>query len=378
MRPFYLSVLALPACLLLPSGTDPAATDTNADVAQLQQLRGQLESHRTQAFNSSVSDLAPVGNALYYKTYPNSLSPRLHRQNADGSTLEYTFSIGSSDNVNERHSETLVVTAEVSGASVIYHAYDASQANVEAGNFSLPAPSDEQKWWAYDASGNTVYVITTEQTATGVDGQVWTYQPGGQPAMLTTLSAVGINLGELLDFGVDGSRMLLIESGRLWSIDLQALTSTWLKNTTEISGGVQAMPDGVTFEDADGLKFYELSSGTLRDVSAELKASSYRLNATYSSAHLFDAKTTGINFSRTSSWVIYTANEGIFAYDLAAKRVVPVLIDDEEESGHRVDYVYPVALDDGRIYAVGLTSEDGAVGVDGPVYQTDLNALIAQ
>jgi hypothetical protein len=169
---------------------------------------------------------------------------------------------------------------------------------------------------------------------------------------------------------------MLIEQGRLWHIDLGAKTAHWLQNMTEIAGAVNFESDGAVFEDSTGLKFFEYSSGMLRDVSAELQASSYQLNATYKTAHLFYSKTTGSNFTRFGPWVVYTANEGIFAYDLVGKRVTPVLIDVSTDTGHRVDYTYPASLDNGVLYVVGLTSEDGAVGADGPVYRTDLTQIL--
>ncbi len=42
----------------------------------------------------------------------------------------------------------------------------------------------------------------------------------------------------------------------------------------------------------------------------------------------------------------------------------------------RVDYRYPVALDNGTAFVTGLTSTDGAVGADGPTYKIAFPVLV--
>ncbi len=73
------------------------------------------------------------------------------------------------------------------------------------------------------------------------------------------------------------------------------------------------------------------------------------------------------NFPRWNDWVVYTADDGIFAYDPATRAVAAVLLSPlSDGSGARVDYRYPVALAGGTAYVVGLMSSDGAVGAGGP------------
>jgi hypothetical protein len=384
------SLFSSVASLVLLSGcfvstpSDPGASGgassqgaENADTAALDKLRASLEGHRTQAFDKSAMELDAHGSTLYFKTYPG-FDPVLHRMNADGTKLDYAFSLGSGDDANDRASEDLVVVAQRNGDKITYHAYDAHASNAEKGSTDLPTPTDEQKWWAYAVSGSTVYVITTPTEATGTGNSVWSYTPGGSAQKLFTLEDAGMQVGELLDFDVDGTTMMVIESGRLWRVDMSAKKATWLGNKTEISGAVDFAKDGVAWEEAAGLKFFDYGSNDVRDLSAEIKGSGYQINATYSDAHLFYSKTTSNNFSRWGSWIVYTANLGIFAYDLSQKRVAPVLIDVDEASGHRVDYTYPVVLANGAAFVVGLTSDDGAVGADGPVYRTDLTSLLPQ
>ena len=354
------------------SGAEGASTD--ADTATFKKLQSDLESHRTQAMDKGAMELETAGGTLYYRTYPG-FDPIFHRRNADGTRLDYGFSIGSGDSANDRTSDDLVVTAERAGDRVTYHAYDAHTANVQKGSVDLPAPTDEQKWWAYAVSGSTIYAITTPTEKTGTGNTIWSFTPGGTPAKLFTLEDAGIKVGELLDFDVDGQTMMVIESGRLWRVDLAAKKAQYLQNKTEIAGAVNFSKDGVAFEDSTGLKFFDYAQNSLRDLSAEVRASSYQIAPTYTTSHYFYSATTSNNFTRWGSWIVYTGNAGIFAYDLAQKRVAPVLLDVSNDQV-RIAYRYPVVTSDGSTYLVGLTSQDGAVGADGPIYRTSLKQLL--
>jgi hypothetical protein len=346
----------------------------DADTAALAKLRTDLETHRTEAMGKSAMELESVGSTLYYRTYPG-FDPIFHRRNADGTTLDYGFSIGSGDNANDRTSEDLVVTAERAGDHVSYHAYDAHAKSAQKGVADLPAPTDEQKWWAYAVSGSTVYMITTPTEKTGMGNTIWSYSPGGTPTKLFTLEDAGIMVGELLDFDVDGNTLMVIESGRLWRVDLASKKAQYLKNKTEIAGAVNFSKDGVAFEDSTGLKFFDYATNELRDLALEIQKTSYQIAPTYKTAHYFTSATTSNNFTRYKSWIVYTGSMGIFAYDIVQKRVAPVLLDVSTEN-LRVAYRYPIVTDDGAAYLVGLTSTDGAVGADGPVYRTSLAEVL--
>ncbi len=354
------------------SGTEGPTTD--ADTAAFKKLSADLESHRTQAMDKSAMELEAAGTTVYYRTYPGK-DPIFHRRNADGTTLDYGFSLGSGDNANERTSDDLVVTAQRAGDHITYHVYDAHVANTEKGLADLPAPTDEQKWWAYAVSGSTIYVITTPTDKTGTGTAIWSFAPGGTPTKLFTLEDAGIKVGELLDFDVDGQTMMVIESGRLWRVDLTTKKAQYMQNKTEIAGAVNFSKDGVAFEDSTGLKFFDYAQNGLRDLSAEIQASTYQIAPTYKTSHYFYSATTSNNFTRWGSWIVYTGYAGIFAYDLAQKRVAPVLLDVSNDLV-RIAYRYPVVTADGSAYLVGLTSQDGAVGADGPVYRTSMKQVL--
>jgi hypothetical protein len=375
MKRALLTSLLLGGCVIHhPGPGNPNGPDPNADLASYTTLQKQLDGNRTQFLDKSAMELAAVHNLLFWKTYPT-FNPILHREDHTSQTrVDYGFSIGDTNNSNYRASQTLVLTAENTGDSVVYHAYDGSTTNRLVEDATLPAPSDGTKWYAYAVSGGNVYIV--QPTGGQTDLLEWTPGSGTSPAMITTLESAGAQIGEFLDFDVDGNTMIFIESGRLWRLDIAANRATFLGNQTEIAGSVQFGPDGVTFEDSTGLKYYSYSGGSLRDLSAEIQAASYKVNDTYESAHYFYSASTDNNFARWNDWVVYTGNDGIFAYDLTTKAVAPILLSPLSDNMNRTDYRYPVTLDDGTLYVVGLMSTDGAVGADGPVFSVDLTRVI--
>lgn len=378
------AILFAAACTLQPAdppgaggglGAQAGAGSSLADEdAALEKLDASLNARRSEVLKKSAMELEAIGNSIFFRTYPG-IDPVFHRREADGTTIDYGFSIGSGDFANDRVSDELVVTALRKGDQIEYRVYDAKAKNAERGVAKLPAPTDEQRWWAYAVAGTTVYMITTPTEKTGPGHTIWTYQPGGEPKKLFDLEDSGMDVGIFYDFGVEGDALVMIESGRLWRVDLKTKQAQFLKNQTEISGAVNFAKDGVAFEDAKGLKFFDYATSELRDLSAEIKASPYRITPSRASAHMFYDATTSNDFTRYQSWIVYTGSAGIFAYDLAAKRVAPVLLDVNEE-GLRISYRYPVVTDDGTAYLVGLTSASGSVGADGPVYKTALEGLL--
>lgn len=363
----------------------PAREDANAapvdgasaDIAQLGRLRAELERFRIQAFDKGAQGLESHGNVLYWKTYP-AFAATLHRREGT-KTIDYAFGIGAGDDESFHASHDVVVTAARAGGMTVYRTYDARATGRPLGEAKMPAPSDEQKWWPYAVSGSTVYVVTTSSVPTGAKHVVWSFTAGGIPAQLTTLEDTGMTVGELLDVAVDGSTMMVVESGRLWKVDLAAKHATSLHNDVEIRGAVSFDAHGVVWEDASGVQLFEAGSTRVRHVSMELKASPYVLNETYKTAHYFSPKTGGANVFRWNDWIVYTADGGLFAYDLKSRAITPVLLDvDDDGEGRRIVYTSPVALDDGTLFTVGLRSTSGAVGADGPVYATDLTKVLAR
>ena len=127
-------------------------------------------------------------------------------------------------------------------------------------------------------------------------------------------------------------------------------TATWLMNMTEVDGAVDFRSDGVMFSAASGVEFFSYASNALIDVTAKINASSFQINATFASAAKYYQ-----DFSRWGQYVLYIGNSGLFAYDMTKDQITPILLSPDSDS-LRVDYRYPVALDDGTAFVTGLTS----------------------
>jgi len=254
-----------------------------------------------------------------------------------------------------------VVTAEPGSDAVIYRAYDATTANRLLGMTSLPKPVGA-KWSAYAVDSSTVYIMD------GTTLKKW--EPGGAVTAVTTLESAGVEAGEFWDFGVAGNTMVFIESGRVWSMDLAANRATWLMNQTEAGGSVDFRPDGVLFDTATGLSYYDYAQKKLIDMRAAIDANPFEINNTFASAAKFNT-----DFTRYKQWVLYIGQRGLFAYDFKADKITPILLS-PNRADLRVDYRYPVALDTGVAFVTGLTSTSGAVGADGPTYTLDLKPLL--
>lgn len=347
-------------------GGSTGSGDPGADLDQWNMLSSEYDGRRTMFLGTNVQDLAAVGNQLFWLDTTN-FDPKLDRY--DDTTKKknaYSFSIGDSNTVNYRASASFVVTADPMPDPPVYHAYDANSGN-EVGTTTLPRPPGAQ-WSAYAVSGSTVYFIDNS-----VPGQTTLERwiPGnGSPTPVTTLESAGAEVGEFMDFDVSGNTMVFIESGRIWKMDIAQNQATWLMNKTEVDGAVDFRPDGVMFSAAEGLMFFDYQRNDLVNVSDLINQNPYQVNATYATAAKYQQ-----DFARWKGYVVYVGAMGLFAYDMQNDAITPVLLSPISDS-LRVDYRYPVALDDGTAFVTGLTSNDGATGADGPTYQIDLNGIL--
>jgi hypothetical protein len=360
MNKLWPLALLLAGCIITPtSGGDDDVDQTQQDVDHYNQLSAELDGRRSEFLGTHVQELAAAGSTLYWLDTTN-FKPRL--MHYDGQTkLAYAFSIGDGNRYNYRGSASTIVTAEPGSDAAIYRAYSATASNQLLGMTSFPKPVGAQ-WSAYAVDSNIVYVMD------GTTLKKW--QPGGAVTTVTTLESAGVNAGEFWDFGVSGNTMVFIESGRVWSMDLVANKATWLMNMTEAGGSVDFRPDGVLFDTATGLSFYDYAQSKLIDVRAKIDANPFAINPTFASAAHFSQ-----DFTRYKQYVIYIGQLGVFAYDLKADKITPLLLS-PNRADLRVDYRYPVALDSGALFVTGLTSTSGAVGADGPTYQLDLKAIV--
>jgi len=338
-------------------GSNSQATD----LAAYDALQTKLMATATMVGNSEgMTGLAPYGDTLFWYQF-DTANPTLHSYDADTkTTIDYTFGIGDQDTYNYRMSSTLVVTADTNGD---YYAYDVTKANSLVGQLTVTPPSADVQWWAYAPDGNKVYYVTTEG-----GNLLWEWTPpSATPTQLVDLDKTGATIGEFDDFGVSGNTMVFLADGAVWELDLTTQKAVNLGNTIEDLTGADIESDGVLFPTDDGLEFYANSTMALRNLAAQIQASKYQLNATFSTAHVEDPTRDG--YGRYQSRVAYFGQNGIFTYDLSSGAITPILLDARDDSTY---WAGVALLSNGTLYTTGLQSNEGDIGASGPVYSVNL------
>jgi hypothetical protein len=355
--------LFLSACGLDDGTPPPTVTPEQrqqADIEAYRALAGQLEQRRTEFLPKTAMEIQAVKGRLFWLDFSN-FNPILHSSDpAAKNHIKYGFSIGGSA-YNYGASDSLVVTAQRSGDALVYRAYNTKAANELIAELKVPAPTDEQRWWAYAVDGGTVYYVRTTQ---GAELLKWVPGVDIAPTKVLSLADTGAEVGVFWDFAIEGDQMLFTESGRLWRLDLRTRTSTWLENSKQVSGPVQFDEAGALYNTAGGLLFHDNATGQVRNLSEELKSNSYKLSETFSTAHHLSQS----DATRRGNTVYYIGQKGLFSYTLDTHTVKPLLLSPHDPK-LTITYRYPQVLDDGTLFVVGLTSTSGSVGADGPVYR---------
>lgn len=341
----------------------PRTNPTEEDIAEYNRVTEELDASRDpEPFLSEIAgETAAVHDYLFWQEF-RSFDPSLHSYySPTGQRVDYTFPIGSGDFANYRASTNMIVNAERSGDRIIYRAYAVGEANTPLGELTMAAPGGEARWWAYAVDGTTLYVVTT-----GTETVLNRWVPGGALERVLGLEAAGMSVGEFWEFGVEGDRMIAVESGRVWSIDIALGTATWLMAEHEATGRISFNAWAVLMPTASGPLYHDLETGAVLHLSTEIEESGYQLNSTFAAAHHYLRDAT--LFERS---VIYIGSSGVFRYDLDTGLVDPILLEPRNPE-LRIVYVRPAVLDDGSLFVTGLESTSGAVGADGPIWRVAL------
>lgn len=325
-------------------------------------MRVELDRHRSEFLPKQADEHFAAGARLYW-LQSGTLIPTLRSVNVvTGEQIAYGFSIGvDGSNFAYKASEQMVATVTQRGQVLTYSAYAAGERKALLGEFDVPAPTDEQRWWPFCVDGNTMYFADNVG-----GGHVYRWAPNqATPQEVLQLAPAGINLGVLLELGVENGQLLVLESGRLWSINLATRQARWLKNRQE-ADQISFDSSGILFRTPEGLFFEDATSpGSLRNVSAEImQIQSPVVDSEW--AHRDDEQQAALN----NGQVIYVGWSGVFVYGLSNHTVKPVLLEPSfAVTGQRIDYRNPQLTSDGSLFVTGLQSESGALGAEGPVYR---------
>jgi hypothetical protein len=364
LRPFLARMALLVSAVTSAAGCGVYGSEKLSPEEQLQQniddyesLRISLEERRKDALGKSASEATGIGNHLFWLEFPT-FDPTLHSlDTTTGARVDYSFKIGDSNAWNYRATETMVVTAQTGFNGVDYKVYSVGQSGQLLGQFSTESPGGGVRWYAYAPDGDKVYIVRTDTNGNAL--LRWTVGAAA-PEHVFFLEETGMSVGEFWDFGVEGDTAVMIESGRIWHVDLAAKKATWLENETE-STAAQWDDKGVFFLTAKGPFFHSYATSANRNLSAEIEASSYKLNDTYASIHFYSQ-----GGARNGDDFAYIGRDGLFVFDLATKQARPALLNRRDNS---IVYRYPTLLENGKLFVQGLESSSGATGAGGKWYE---------
>lgn len=310
-----------------------------------------LDQRRSKFAGRDVGKTITTGKCLVWADYRKA-EPTLH---GFVPTTEQRLGYGSAASVSGgavfRASDEIIATVEFGGGMLHCHAYDASQANRELGQLSLDAPSGGIKWYAFAVDKGAVYLVRE-----GTKTELIRWIPGGAMTPVLTFEEIGLGVAIFEDFAVQGSVLLLVESGRLWHVDLAKRTATWVRNETEVSGTVSFDAHTVLYQSASGPFWYDIGAGTTFDVAAAIDENPWKLNDTFANAHHYAGSATLVGDS-----VLYHGQTG-------KDETEPVVLEPHDFEG-RLDYANPIGVGPRDVFVVGLESESGAVGAEGPFYR---------
>lgn len=364
-------------CVALGLGGSPSGSGSTLDGTpgggSYDGLVASQEARRTRFGGEEIGEMYPAGDTIYWLEYRD-WDPTLHGlDTATGASADDGVDYATPlrfDTLNVRVDPDAVAYAEPVGGSVTYHVYAAGKPNQEITTVTVPAPTDEQRWWAYALDGTDLYLVVTGAP----DTELYRVPSGGSPELVTTLESAGCDVAEFWDFGVDGDTMVFIESGRIWTLDLAANRAEWLGNDKQVQGTVDFADDGILFTAYDGSLdvpwFFDTSTGELTNVAEQIAAQTFTVPESTDSAFWYYQ-----DIARWRDWFVYGGNTGIFAFQPSTGAIVPVLLE-PRTADLRVVYRYPVVTENGHLYVTGLESTSGSVGADGPIWEVDLASLL--
>ena len=360
-----LAIVAQTGCVA--GSSDPLQNQTD-DLAQYDALQASLKAHR-QTFSDRDSAVEDLGGTKAY-WFEGQGDPELVSYDASSKvTTRYSFSAfladagGSTwDNRNVAVSPTFIAT--MNGNDTV-RAYSADAANNQIGELQLPMPQDGEKWWAYTADGDYVYIaIKGDDSAYHVQrwqpGSESTTDMGSLDAMITPNE-----IGDFVGLVVHGDQVMFDETGRMWLGSFSTHHAAWVQNHTEIAVADFTTAGAFYADESGTLWNYDAANDDVVSISDAIAANSYQLNATFSQAHLpfQDAE-----YSLNNDTLVYRANSGLFSYNLATDTVAPIALDARDNS--EVNR-YPEMIEH-SLFELVLESTDGATGADGTAYCVSL------
>lgn len=354
-------VAATTATGCLELGGDDAPVDAPVDpLAEYRRLAADLDRSRVEVLGDGARTLLAAPDRLYWIDWwgePATLHARLE---TTGARVDYGFPLGDPAAPGAAVSSQLVLTAARDGDRAVYRAWRAGAAAELVGELALPAPVDEQRYWPSALDGDVAYLVVDD----GGGPALHRWRPAEVPAVterLFALADAGVPAGALGEVGVAYGLAVIVESGRVWRVDLARRTATWVRASTEAVGAISIDPAGILVETADALLLLRAGEREPVDITRAL-ARTRDVVPSFATGHHF-VHGAALRKGR----IVYVGQVGVFRHDLATGATVPLALS-PVDGPVRIDYRDPVWLDSGRVHVIGLTSTSGATGATGPVY----------
>jgi hypothetical protein len=328
--------------------------------AQYDDRRRELEAFRTEFLpaENRPSLISSAGSRLFWADSPppNDLLV-LHSfiPGEPGSTIDYTFQLSTSDLSIYRLNDQIIIDCDFGTSKV----FASDEANTEISSSSVGFQD-----CAVD--GGTIYALVGQDTLRRWD------PPAAPVEDFFSFPAAG--LGSAINgFAVEGNRAIALDvTGDLYTIDLAARTSKWLRNDEDANGKVFFDDRGVLYESSSGLRYIEFADveeppeRAFADMVAD---GGYHMNLKHGD---IQEPLSNSEFTLHGRHVIYRGLRGIFAYGLDTGNVIDLLLDEGESIDTVVDYGDPTVTADGQLF---VRSGDG-FDLRGAVYQLDLNGRL--
>jgi hypothetical protein len=344
-----------------PALPDASVTNNAAANAQTYNaLAATLDAKRSEFLPKSAAEHTAVGNRLFWLEFETFIPKLRSVELRTKATVSYDFSIGVEQSAYVyKASSELIVTVARTSTGLVYRAFDPLATNAKVSEFSTQAPASGERWWAFSVDARTVYLAKSMN-----GGELYAWQPGEPaPRLLLNLADAGVKLGILEEFSVEGEQMVLLESGRLWSLNLRTKAARRLANKKQ-ADHVTVNSDGILYRTPDGL-FFEDSLQLTRNLTSEIAGATSPIFSG-NEGH-YDI---GLPATMSQGTVVFIGYSGVFAFSLRDKKVRPILLESKDFSrAPRIDYRAPQIAADGSLFVLGLISQSGAVGAEGPIFR---------
>lgn len=350
---------------------DGGGDATQQAIDQYEALRVQLEAGRELVLPASpVDDAQASGPWLTWLDMSQGFSGVLHvRRYPDKTDVISDVDIGDEGSPpNYVISENLAMTARLDGMDSVYSVIGLGTGSL-LDEVKYPKPQ-AAKYDAYAVYGEQAYIV---REAEGLSILEWT--PGqGAPTAIGSIDAASI--GAFIAFAVtedDAGARRLVAVGTTGTsvIDLGTMQGAQLPLPVLFREGALGERGIVALSEKE-LWFAAWGASEARAIHEEIVASGYTLNATFPQAHEVSSGYGNQDVALEGSKIYYRSNSGVYAFDIDSKAVTPVLLDDMTYSGGLFVTYTGLVSGDAGLFVVGLESDNGATGADGPVYRVAL------